>query len=259
MLFDNKMRTRSVTFVKFALCALAAVILLSCGAGAAECTHAGALGTSRQLKIKADVTAGLGRGFPALGLAPGEVILTFDDGPMPDTTPRILDILAHECIQATFFMIGKRAEAHPDIVARVRAAGHSIGSHSYSHRNLAKLPYEEAAADIQKGYEAVEKAEFGSNANRPRLFRFPDYKSTPELAAFVRSRHGTITDVNMSPADWRGQPADITMQRVKMLFDRQGRGILGLHDSQKNTVELLPMIIADMKARNMHIVHMTAE
>lgn len=254
------MRNHSfIAIAKFTCCSLAVVLLLSYRAGAAECTQPGALGTSRQLTIKTDITAGLGHGFPSLGLAPGEVILTFDDGPLPDTTPRILDILARECIQATFFMIGKRAEAYPEIVARVRAAGHSIGSHSYTHRTLGKLPYEEAAADIQKGYEAVEKAEFGNNADRPRLFRFPDYKSTPELAAFVRSRHATIADVNMSPADWRGQPADITMKRVKMLFDRQGRGILGLHDSQKNTVELLQMIIAELKARNMHIVHLTVE
>src|SRR5262245_38365758 len=224
---SGRMRTRRyIMFAKFVLSGFAAVILLSSNANAVECAQAGALGTARQLKIKTDVTAGIGHGFPALGLAQGEVILTFDDGPVPDTTPRILEILARECIQATFFMIGKRAEAHPDIVTRVRAAGHSIGSHSYTHRNLAKLPYEEAAADIQQGYEAVEKAEFGTNAERPRLFRFPDYKSTPELAALVRSRHGTITDVNMSPADWRGQPADLTMQRVKTLFDRQGKGLL---------------------------------
>jgi peptidoglycan/xylan/chitin deacetylase (PgdA/CDA1 family) len=250
---------RCIMIVRFVLCGLAAVMLLSHSAHASECAHAGALGTARQLKIRTDVTPGIGHGFPALGLAQGEVILTFDDGPLPDTTPRILDILARECIQATFFMIGKRAEAHPDIVARVRAAGHSIGSHSYTHRNLARLPYEEATTDIQQGYEAVETAEFGSNTDRPRLFRFPDYKSTPDLVDFVRQRHGTITDVNMSPADWRGQPADVTMQRVKLLFDRQGKGILGLHDSQKNTVELLPMIIAELKARHMHVVHLTVE
>src|SRR5262245_49092128 len=118
------MRTHRYTMIAtFVLCGLAAVILLSYRADAAECAHVGALGTARQLKIKTDVTAGIGHGFPALGLAPGEVILTFDDGPVPDTTPRILEILARECIQATFFMIGKRAEAHPDIVTRVRAAG----------------------------------------------------------------------------------------------------------------------------------------
>ncbi len=114
--------------------------------------------------------------------------------------------------------------------------------------------------DIQPGYEAVEKAGFGSNADRPRLFRFPDYKSTPGLTTFIRSRHATITGVNMSAADWLGLPATITMQRVKMLFDRQkGRGILGLHDNQENTVDLLPMIIAELKARNMHIVHLTVD
>ena len=92
------------------------------------------------------------------------VYLTFDDGPRPETTPAILDALAKECVQATFFMIGKRADAHPELAARVREAGHSIGSHSYTHRDLNKLEPEDAVQDIQHGYEAVEKAAFGSAA-----------------------------------------------------------------------------------------------
>lgn len=244
---------------KSGLVSLVGMIVLSHGVAASECADSHALGTSRELAVNTNLTTGIGHAYPPFGLAKGEIVLTFDDGPVPETTPRILDILARECIHATFFMIGKRAEAHPDIVARVRAAGHSIGSHTYTHRNLAKLPYEEAVEDIQKGYEAVEKAEMGSNADRPRLFRFPEYKATPALVAFVHSRHGTVADVNMSPADWRGQPADVTMERVKIQLNHQSRGILGLHDSQKNTVELLPMIIAELKARHMRVVHLTVE
>src|SRR5687767_1580016 len=116
---------------------------MSCAAQARDC-DAGALGTSRTLNVQTAQRTGIGQGYPALGLARGEIILTFDDGPLPGTTPAILDALAKECVQATFFMIGKRAEAHPDIAARIREAGHSIGSHGYTHRELNGLAPEEA-------------------------------------------------------------------------------------------------------------------
>ena len=205
--------------------AVIASLLLAFVATQAQACEPGALGTSRVLKIATKDTVGIGHGYPALGLAHGEIILTFDDGPMPDTTPAILDTLAKDCIHATFFMIGKRADAHPEIAAKVRAAGHTIGSHSYTHRELNKLPYEAAAQDIEHGFDAVEKAEFGSVENRPRLVRFPGFKSTPELVEFVHSHDGTVVNTNMSPADWRGQPAPVTFGRLKALLDRQDRGI----------------------------------
>jgi peptidoglycan/xylan/chitin deacetylase (PgdA/CDA1 family) len=244
--------------MKIAAIAIAGFVLLSGAAQARDC-DAGALGTSRTLKLQTAQTTGIGQGYPALGLAHGEIILTFDDGPMPATTPEIVKILAKECVQATFFMIGKRAEAHPDLARLVRDGGHSIGSHSYSHRPLNTLAPEAATDDIQRGYEAVEKAAFASTAERPRLFRFPDFKSTPELVAFLREHHGTVVDRNISPADWRGQPAEVTFERLKRLLDRQDRGIIILHDSQPETVKLLPMLIAEMKTRHMRIVHLVAE
>lgn len=241
--------------------ALLGLVILIGNVAAKACDTPGAVGTSRTLAVSSKAVAGVGHGYPALGLARGEIILTFDDGPMPYTTPRILDILAHECIEATFFMVGKRAEARPEIAASVRAAGHSIGSHSYTHADLSKLPDEAAVEDIQRGYEAVEKAAFGSViADRPRLVRFPDYRSTPGLVAFVHSRNGVVVNGNISAQDWRGQPANVSLDRVKKLFDRgNDRGILVLHDSQKNTVDLLPMLIAELKARHMRIVHLVAE
>src|SRR5690349_13932851 len=99
--------------------ALVALGTLSGTAQAANC-DANALGTSRTLTIGTAQRTGIGQGYPALGLGHGEIILTFDDGPQPNTTPAILDALAKECVQATFFMIGKRAEASPEIVAGIR-------------------------------------------------------------------------------------------------------------------------------------------
>lgn len=226
---------------------------------AQTCHNPDALGTERTLAIDTESTVGIGHGFPALGLAHGEVILTFDDGPVPETTPRILQALAEDCIQATFFMIGKRAEANPALVQKIRDDGHSIGSHSYTHRELNKLPYDEAAQDIEHGFDAVEKAEFGSIADRPRLVRFPGFKSTPQLIDFVHTHHGTVVNTNLSPADWRGQPAPVTFERLKGLFEHQDRGIILLHDSQRNTVAMLPMVIAELKARHMRVVHIIAK
>lgn len=240
----------AVAFLSIALIASAAPAY-ACGADA--------LGTSREFKVSTKDSVGVGQSYPALGLAHGEIILTFDDGPMPSTTPAILDILAKECVRATFFMIGKRAEANAKLAKLVRERGHMIGSHSYSHRELNGLPADEAKDDVRRGYEAVEKAVFGEVADRPRLVRFPGFKSTPGLVSFVHDHHGTVVNTNISPADWRGDPATVTFERLRGLLDRQDRGIILLHDSQPETVKLLPMLLAEMKTRKMKVVTLVAE
>lgn len=238
--------------------AFLSIALIASAAPAYAC-GADTLGTSREFKVSTKETTGIGHGYPALGLAHGEIILTFDDGPMPGTTPAILDILDKECVRATFFMIGKRAEAQPEFARLVRERGHAIGSHSYTHRELNRLPADEANDDVRRGYEAVEKAAFGKVADRPRLVRFPGFKSTPALVSFVHEHHGTVVNTNISPADWRGQPASVTFERLRKLLDRQDRGILILHDSQPETVKLLPMLLAEMKVRKMKVVHLVAD
>jgi len=234
-------------------------IVLLAGTAPAYACGADALGTSREFKVSTKDTAGIGHGYPSLGLAHGEIILTFDDGPVPGTTPAILDILAKECVRATFFMIGKRAEANSALAKLVRDGGHMIGSHSYSHRELNSLPAAEARDDVLRGYEAVERAVFGQSADRPRLVRFPGFKSTPDLVSFVHDHHGAVVNTNISPADWRGDPANVTFERLRALLDRQDRGIILLHDAQPETVKLLPMLLAEMKKRNMKVVALVAE
>jgi peptidoglycan/xylan/chitin deacetylase (PgdA/CDA1 family) len=237
---------------------LFALGVLPCTAQARDCGP-DVLGTSRTLTIKTGDRTGIGHGYPALGLAHGEIILTFDDGPSPKTTPAILDTLAKDCVQATFFMIGKHAAAHPELAKQVREAGHSIGSHSYTHRELNHLALEDATADIERGFEAVDKAAFGSTADRPHLFRFPGFKSTPELVDFVHSHHGLVVDRNFGANDWRGDPAPVEFERFKAHLVHMDRGIVILHDVQPETVKLLPMVIAELKARHMRIVHLEAK
>jgi peptidoglycan/xylan/chitin deacetylase (PgdA/CDA1 family) len=240
--------------------AVAGVLIVSAHDGAHACDTRSAVGTSRVLKVDTIKTPGFGKPFDALPLARGEIVLTFDDGPSAGSTPQILDVLARECIRATFFMIGKRAEAAPQIAARVRADGHTIGSHSYSHRSLDTLPVDQATADIQRGYQAVEKAAFGdSREERARLFRFPSYKSTPELVSFVRAHRATVASWDIGSQDWRGDAPDVTVDRVRKLLARRDRGVLSLHDNQKNTAEALPTIIAEIRGRGLKIVHLVVE
>src|SRR5581483_996777 len=111
------------------------------------------LGVSRVVEI--DTAGGPGFGseqFKAYDfLQPGEVVLTFDDGPWPGNTPAVLNALAAQCTKALFFPIGEHALWHPQILKQVAAAGHTIGSHTWSHADLAKLPAAQAEEDIEKG------------------------------------------------------------------------------------------------------------
>jgi len=109
--------------------ALAALIAWTTAAQAADCPRQGTLGTSRILSVDAATTPRVGlKEYPqTLPLEDHEVVLTFDDGPWPPTTPRVLAALAQQCARATFFLIGKPASEHPDLVRRIAAEGHTIG------------------------------------------------------------------------------------------------------------------------------------
>src|ERR1700748_1630064 len=137
-----------------------AALTWTAAARAAECTNKDALGTSRMLEVDAATTprAGL-QGFPQpLPLEDHEVVLTFDDGPWPGTTPKVLAALAHECVLATFFMIGRSAAAHPDMVREIASLGHTIGHHTFGHSNIRYMKPDAAIAEIDKGIAAVEMA-----------------------------------------------------------------------------------------------------
>src|SRR4029453_15432483 len=167
-----------------ALCAAAAGwMTFVAAAESAECPRKDALGTSRILAVDPATTPRVGlKSFPqTLPLEDHEVVLTFDDGPWPATDRRILAGLGQEWVRATFFLIGKPASEHPELVRRIAAEGHTIAHHTWTHHNLKYMKPEAAIGEIDKGIAAVETALHGTATPAPStpFFRFPFFEMTP--------------------------------------------------------------------------------
>jgi peptidoglycan/xylan/chitin deacetylase (PgdA/CDA1 family) len=241
----------------------AAVVLLIASmatATAANCPRKGTLGTSRILKVDAATTPQVGlKNFPqTLPLADHEVVLTFDDGPWPPTTPRVLAALAHECVRATFFLIGKPASEHPDLVRRIAAGRHTIGHHTWLHLNLMQIPPVEATEEIDHGISAVEMALHGIATSTPStpFFRFPFFASTPAALELLKSRGIVVFGADLWASDWD----PITpKQELKLLTDRlrvARKGIILLHDPQARTAAMLPAFLRYLRDNDYRVVHL---
>src|ERR1700748_1885521 len=186
--------------------AMLAVLVWTAAAQAADCPRKGTLGTSRVIAVDAANWPRIGhRDFAqSLPLGDHEVVLTFDDGPWPATTPRVLRTLAKECVHATFFLIGKPASEFPWIVRATAAAGHSIGHHTWTHFSLRRMPYADAVEEIDHGISAVEMAGHGIETTTPStpFFRFPGFASTPALLDLLQSRGIGVFSTDLLANDW---------------------------------------------------------
>ena len=145
-----------------------------------------ALGTERVMEVNARVNPRVGRKhFPStLPLNAKELVLTFDDGPWPGTTSKVLDALKAECVRATFFLLGRNAAAHPQLARRALAEGHTLGHHSYSHPLLSRMALPRAEADIERGIAADETAIYGNRRLGPA--QKPAFTLTTRLTLFTR-------------------------------------------------------------------------
>src|ERR1700733_8435744 len=201
--------------------AIVALIACTTVAQAAECPRAGTLGTSRILAVDAAHTPRVGlKSFPqTLPLEDHEVVLTFDDGPWPTTTPRVLATLAKECVHATFFLIGKPASEHPELVRRIAAEGHSVGHHTWSHRSLMRIKPGETTEEIDRGISAVETALHGAASTTPStsFFRFPGFESTQATLDLLQSRGIVVFGADLWAGDWNPMTPQ---QELKILADR---------------------------------------
>ncbi|MGP9811851.1 polysaccharide deacetylase family protein [Rhodopseudomonas sp. NSM] len=221
------------------------------------CSNPNALGISRTVEI--DSTGGPGLGMSQYRdydfLQPGEVALTFDDGPWPVNTPAVLNALAAECVKAVFFPIGKHASWHPAILRQVIAAGHTVGSHTWSHVNLAGKPFAEARTEIEKGISGVTLA-----AGQPisPFFRFPQLRQTAELKAYLGERNVATFSIDVDSEDFRIHKPEQLITAVMTKLKKTGKGILLMHDFQKSTAEALPQLLAELKAGGYRIVFITA-
>jgi peptidoglycan/xylan/chitin deacetylase (PgdA/CDA1 family) len=220
----------------------------------------GTLGTSRILAVDAADTPRVGlKSFPqTLPLDDHEVVLTFDDGPWPPMTSRVLTALAKECVRATFFLIGKPASEHPDLVRRIAAEGHSVGHHTWSHRSLMRIKPGATTQEIDRGIAAVETALHGGATTTPRtpFFRFPGFESTPATLDLLQSRGIVVFGADLWASDWNPMTPK---QQLKLLTDRlklARKGIILLHDPKAQTAAMLPDFLRYLKDNHYRVVHL---
>jgi peptidoglycan/xylan/chitin deacetylase (PgdA/CDA1 family) len=228
-------------------------------AQAADCPRQGTLGTSRILSVEAATTPRVGlKSFPqTLPLRDHEVVLTFDDGPWPPTTARVLAALAHECVSATFFLIGRTASEHPDLVRRIAAGGHSIGHHTWLHRSLMRIKPSETTEEIDHGISAVEMALHGAATTTPStpFFRFPGFESTPATLDLLQSRGIVVFGADLWASDWNRMTPK---QELKLITDRlkaARKGIILFHDPKAQTAAMLPPFLRYLRDNDYHVVH----
>jgi peptidoglycan/xylan/chitin deacetylase (PgdA/CDA1 family) len=227
-------------------------------ASAADCPgNPGAIGTSRTLVVdpKEHPRIGTMQYAETLPLRDHEVVLTFDDGPLPHNSNQILDILAAQCVKATFFTIGRMAQAAPEGVRKLRDAGHSIGTHTQNHpSSMNRMSIERARREIDDGIASVKTA-LGDDTALAPFFRIPGLSRTEAVEDYVASQGIQIWSADFPADDWHhissSRVYDIAMRRL----EAKGKGILLLHDIQARTVAALPRILRELKARGYRIVH----
>jgi peptidoglycan/xylan/chitin deacetylase (PgdA/CDA1 family) len=239
---------------------LVAAMTWTVAAQAADCPRKGTLGTSRILAVDAATTPRVGlKSFPqTLPLGDHEVVLSFDDGPWPPTTPRVLAALAKECVRATFFLIGKPASEHPELVRRIAAEGHTIGHHTWKHLSLMRIKPAEAVEEIDRGIAADEMALHGVATTIPStpFFRFPGFEMTQATLDLLQSRGIVVFGADLWASDWDPMTPK---QELKLLIDRlkiAGKGIILLHDPKAKTAAMLPDFLRYLRDNRYHVVHL---
>ena len=219
------------------------------------CTNPNALGTSRVVQI--DTTGGPAFGFEHFKmhdfLQPGEIVLTFDDGPWLNTTPAVLKALGEHCVRATFFPIGKHATYYPEILRQVAAQGHTVGSHTWSHANLGKVQVQEGKDEIEKGFSAVK---FALGAAPAPFFRFPTLTHPGELVTYLGERNVGIFSTDLDSFDFRTRKADKMIEGVMNKLKKHGKGIVLMHDFQQVTAHGMNELLTQLAAAGYKVVHL---
>jgi peptidoglycan/xylan/chitin deacetylase (PgdA/CDA1 family) len=225
------------------------------------CANPDALGIGRVVEI--DTTGGPGFGFEHFKqldfLRDHEVVLTFDDGPWPVNTPAVLKALAAECTTGIFFPIGKHSTYYPEILKQVAAAGHTIGSHTWSHATLTnkKWTEDERKDEIEKGISAVKWAL--GDAQLSPFFRFPALQHPPEMVTYLGTRNIAIFSCDLDSFDFKARNAQQVIDVTFKKLDKLGKGIILMHDFHQHTAEALPALLRRLKTEGYKVVQMKAK
>jgi peptidoglycan/xylan/chitin deacetylase (PgdA/CDA1 family) len=223
------------------------------------CANPNAMGVSRVVEI--DTTGGPGFGFQHFKtydfLRDHEVVLTFDDGPWLGHTPLVLKALADQCLRATFFPIGKHATYYPEILKQVMAAGHTVGSHTWSHADLQaimkKSGFDAAKEEMEKGASAVRMM---ADAPIAPFFRFPDLRHPPEMLTYLGERNIATFSTDIDSWDFKIKKPEELIKSLMGKLQKAGKAIILMHDFQKVTSIALPQILGQLQKNGFKVVHM---
>lgn len=260
MMNDAFSRVRGTVSARLLLLAAAMLAASAPAAQAADggCGSPGALGVAREVNIEAG-SGGMYGSMTRLPHQPSlthrkEVVLTFDDGPMPWVTQNILDTLDRYCVKATFFSVGRMALSYPSLSREVLARGHTLGTHTFSHPYpLAKLAPARAHDDIERGFAAVSAA-----AGQPAapLFRFTGLADSAPLLEYLKGRGIAAVTVDVVSNDSYIHDPKTLVSRTLAEIDKTGGGIILFHDIKTATARALPDILSALKTRGYSVVHL---
>jgi peptidoglycan/xylan/chitin deacetylase (PgdA/CDA1 family) len=228
-------------------------------ASASNCVNnPDALGVSRVLKI--DTSNGPRFGTlqykQTLDLQPKEVVLTFDDGPHPKNTQRVLAALKMECVKATFFPVGTMVQSYPEILQTVADEGHTIGTHSWSHPNVGRMSLARATNQIERGFRTINAA---VDQKIAPFFRFPGLNDSNIAKAYATKRGYAIFSTDVSSDDWRGIGANTIIRRTMARLNQKQSGIILFHDTKFATATAVPALLRALKKGGYKIVHIVPE
>lgn len=219
-----------------------------------------ALGTSRVLMISPSDFSRIGsmQYAQTLPLNDHEVVITFDDGPIPPYSNVILDTLASQCVKATYFLVGDMARAYPSIVRRIYNAGHTIGTHSQNHPYaFQRLTMPGVERQVDGGIASVDAALGDPKALSP-FFRIPGLGRTSAIEGYLASKSLVTWSADVVADDWKHISAKEIVKRAMRRLEEKGRGILLLHDIHPATVLALPTLLKELKNRGYHVVQVVA-
>ena len=223
---------------------------------ALACT--GKLGVARTITIDNDggpLFGSVQYDTPSL-LRDGEVVLTFDDGPLRANTRKVLAALKNHCTKATFFMVGRMAVADPSMVREVAAQGHTIATHTWSHKNLKSWSTARAKGEIELGISAIQHA-----LGKPPapFFRFPYLSDPNSMIAYNKSRNIAMFSIDVDSYDYRTRSADRVKRTIMRQLANRKKGILLFHDIQISTARAMQSLLNELHRKGFKVVHFEAK
>jgi peptidoglycan/xylan/chitin deacetylase (PgdA/CDA1 family) len=248
--------TGRITIAAILVAALAGLGDAQAQTGSA-CANPRAIGVSRVIEVDATGGPRFGAQFSRTSLLnDGEVILTFDDGPLQPYPQQVLAALAEHCTKATFFMVGRRAMADPASAQEVARQGHTVGTHTWSHRNMSTITTMHALAEIDLGFSAVRRA---VGAPIAPFFRFPYLVQDEAMLAHLRARNLAAFSIDIDPFDYRTRdPAQVVRDVVRKVTTAR-KGIILMHDVEPSTAGGIKTLLDELQARGIRVVHLVAK